>query len=99
MWRLTRMRKKMRMREAVSPRFGGFIKTGYATRGILLALARERCRRYLVNNAYFLFSTLKKQDDLRNPLQDAEIAVSGVAPGAVDDAVESMPTPEENDNW
>lgn len=43
--------------------------------------------------------TLKEQDDLTNLRQDVESAVSEGALGAVDDAVEPVPTPGDHDNW
>lgn len=67
-------------------------RAGYATRGMLLACAREAWRQYLANDVdYFMFRTLEERDEVRNPRQDIESAVSVGPLGVVEKAAESVP--------
>lgn len=71
---------------------------GYGTREMSLAFACELWYRCLANDVdYFVLPALEGQNNVIYPRQDAESAVSGCAPGAVDVAIELELTPTQGD--
>lgn len=71
----------------------------YATRGIPIAFVRELWRRYLANDVdYYVLPKFGVQDNVTTTWLDVESAVRGGARGAVDDVVEPMSIPENDNN-